>query len=218
MSFIPQGNIISPGAGGRGAEIREGLWLKDHPDAAPARLEPSMEPPLAGSGRQWSLSSLVSLLLGTFQLPTKLPFIYKAWQTFTPSGCFQNHNSLLKLTKHITHMNIISTYTHRMVSGSLVFEVTAFFCFAPFHKCHSIPTQVNNLLCTLHVYTLHVPQCERAHTITHTLPHSEGLTLSLSYKTGTVMHRLFYILLENITWKYPMICFPSELVKLWLIL
>ena len=171
MSFIPQGNIISPGAGGRGAEIREGLWLKDHPDAPPARLEPSMEPTLAGSGRQWSLSSLVSLLLGTFQLPTKLPFIYKAWQIFTPSGCFQNHNSLLKLTKHITHTNMISTYACRMVSGSLVFEVTAFFCFAPFHKCHSIPTQVNNLLCTLHVHPTRTPAwvCTRAHTHSHTL-------------------------------------------------
>lgn len=91
-------------------------------------------------------------------------------------------------------MNVISTYTHRMVSGSLVFEVTAFFCFVPFHKCHSIPTHVNNLLCTLHI-----PPHAHAHTNTHTLQHSEGLTLSLSHKTGTVMHRLFYILLENIT-------------------
>ena len=77
------------------------------------QLEPSMEPPLAGwvdSGH----SPVISLLLGTFQLPAKLPFIsllIRHDKYSFLSGCFQNHKSLLKLAKHVTHINIISTYT-----------------------------------------------------------------------------------------------------------
>ena len=77
------------------------------------QLEPSMEPPLAGSVDSGH-SPLVSLLVGTFQLPTKLPFIsllIRHDKYSLLSGCFQNHKSLLKLAKHVTHINIISTYT-----------------------------------------------------------------------------------------------------------
>lgn len=84
MSFIPRGNIISPGAGGRGAEIREGLWLKDHPDAPPAQLEPSMEPPLAGHSplmspcsRALSNSQPNSLLLIRHDKYSLLPVVFR---------------------------------------------------------------------------------------------------------------------------------------------
>ena len=101
MPFIPQGNIISPGAGGRGAEIREGLWLKDGPATPLSQLEPSMEPTLAGPGL--TVVTLLSCFpaLGHLPAPNQIPFYFLTsvigHDEYSPlSGRFKNRNSLLK--------------------------------------------------------------------------------------------------------------------------